>query len=195
MLQKGEYVTVPNALSISRIVFLPFLILLVMMGENILFLFLYIIIGSTDLFDGMIARRFHLNSEIGKTLDSVADLVFYLGSLFFIFILFEHVVYGNTIFLLVFFIFFSMSFIISIIRFGKPILMHTQLLRLNAVLVYLLVIFSFLFDTTYMGTLILFIYYVAFSEEIVIFLKFDDFDRDARSIFHIIKGSSPEKEK
>lgn len=193
MIQKWEYITVPNALSISRIVFLPFLILLLMMEEKTIFLFLYVVIGSTDMFDGMIARKFNLKSEIGKTLDSVADLVFYLGSLFFIFILFEHVVYENTIFLLVFFIFFSMSFLISILRFGKPILMHTQLLRLNAVLVYLLVIFSFVFDTTYMGTLILLIYYVAFTEEIVIFLKYDDFDRDARSIFHIMRGK-PEKE-
>jgi hypothetical protein len=114
--------------------------------------------------------------------------VFYLGSLYFIFILFDHVVYSNTLFLVIFFIFFSMSFIVSTVRFGKPILMHTQLLRLNAVLVYLLVIFSFVFDTTFMGTMILFIYYVAFTEEIVIFLKYDEFDRDAKSIFHLIRG-------
>jgi CDP-diacylglycerol--glycerol-3-phosphate 3-phosphatidyltransferase len=160
---------------------------MVLQDERMLFLMSYILLGSTDLLDGIIARNYNQKSEIGKTLDSVADLVFYLGSLYFIFILFDQVIYSNTMFLLVFFIFFSMSFIVSTVRFGKPILMHTQLLRLNAVLVYLLVIFSFVFDTTYMGTMILFIYYVAFTEEIVIFLKYDEFDRDAKSIFHLIR--------
>lgn len=186
MFFKRDYINVPNALSISRIVLLPILIFLVMIGENMLFLMAYILLGSTDLFDGIVARGFNMKSEIGKTLDSIADLVFYLGSLFFIYVMFPQVVNGNAVFLIIFFMFFSMSFIVSTVRFGKPILMHTQLLRLNAVLVYLLVIFSFLFDTTFMGTIIIFIYYAAFTEEIIIFLKYDDFDRDAKSIFHLI---------
>lgn len=187
MILKREFVTVPNFLSVSRIIFLPFLILMVLTGHDYIFLMSYIALGSTDMFDGIIARRYKMTSEIGKTLDSVADLVFYLGSLFFVYYLFRNVVVNNTIPLLIFFVFFTSSFIVSAIRQGKPILMHTQLLRINAVLVYFLVIFSFLFDTTYMATLILFIYYVAFTEEILIFLKYDDFDRDARSIFHIMK--------
>ncbi len=168
---------------------LPFLILMVIQGKNMMFLMSYILLGSTDLFDGIVARKFDQKSEVGKTLDSVADLVFYLGSLYFVFVLFDHVVYANIVFLLIFFLFLSLSFIVSTVRFGKPILMHTQLLRLNAVLVYLLVIFSFVFDTTFMATIILFIYYLAFTEEILIFLKFDDFDRDAKSIFHLLRGS------
>ncbi len=186
MFFKRDYINVPNALSISRIVLLPFLILMVIQGKNMIFLMSYILLGSTDLFDGIVARKFDQKSEVGKTLDSVADLVFYLGSLFFIYVMFPQVVNGNAVFLIIFFMFFSMSFIVSTVRFGKPILMHTQLLRLNAVLVYLLVIFSFLFDTTFMGTIIIFIYYAAFTEEIIIFLKYDDFDRDAKSIFHLI---------
>ena len=43
----------------------------------------YIIIGLTDYFDGKIARRLNQTTDPGKTLDSVADLFFYVSSAFF----------------------------------------------------------------------------------------------------------------
>jgi phosphatidylglycerophosphate synthase len=193
MFLKTEYLTVPNGLSVSRIILMPLLFLFLFTDHHLLFLMFYIILGSTDLFDGLIARNFDLKSEIGKTLDSVGDLIFYLGSLIFIYILFPHVVYNNSLPLILFFIIFSLSFIVSWIKLGKPILMHTSLLRLNAVLVYFLVIFSFMFDTSIFGTIIIFIYYIAFTEEIAIFLMFDEFDRDAKSLIHLIKDRDSRK--
>ncbi|MCU0798345.1 MAG: CDP-alcohol phosphatidyltransferase family protein [Candidatus Thermoplasmatota archaeon] len=182
----SKYVTIPNTLSVSRIFLLPILILLLAFDLRFEFTIAYILIGSTDYFDGKIARRFNMRSEIGKTLDSVADLVFYLGSLGFIYVLYPGIVFNNLIMLYVFFAIFGASFVVSWVRIGKPILMHTSLLRLNAVLVYLLVIVSFFtYDVgswtlvpDYFAKLILVIYYAAFTEEILIFILFKDFDRD-----------------
>lgn len=193
MILKRDHLTIPNGLSVSRIIFMPILLLFLFYDQHLLFLIFYIIIGSTDLFDGLIAKNYNITSEMGKTLDSVSDLVFYLGTLYFIYYLFPHIVVNNSTMLLIFFIVFSLSFIVSWIKLGKPVLMHTQLLRLNAVLVYFLLIFSFVWDTTYFASLILVIYYLAFTEEMVIFLKYKEFDRDARSIFHIMREKRDKK--
>ena len=197
----SKYVTIPNTLSVSRIFLLPILILLLAFDLKFEFTIAYILIGSTDYFDGKIARRFNMRSEIGKTLDSVADLVFYLGSLGFIYVLYPDIVFNNLIMLYIFFAIFLSSFIVSWIKLGKPILMHTSLLRLNAVLVYFLVIVSFFTygvgDWTIVPDLftklILVIYYVAFIEEILIFMLFKEFDRDAKWIGELWTGRRPMK--
>jgi phosphatidylglycerophosphate synthase len=191
---KRELFNVPNTLSFSRIVFLPLLFLLTYLKWDFTFLTLYILIGATDYFDGMIARRLKQTSEFGKTIDSVADLFFYLGTLAFVYFWFPEIVTGNTIILAAFFVFFLASFAVSWMKIGKPILMHTNLLRLNAVLVFFLVVVSFLVNffhfgeqaiPVYFGTVILAIYILAFTEEILIFLIFGEVDRDTRFIWDL----------
>ena len=191
---KRELINVPNSLSFARIIFLPVLFLLTYLKMDFTFLVLYILVGSTDYFDGKIARRWNQTSEFGKTIDSVADLFFYLGTLAMIYFWFPYIVFGNMNILIVFFVFFIASFAVSWIKLGKPILMHTNLLRLNAVLVFFLVVVSFLViflgigeETipVYFGTVILAIYILAFAEEILIFLIYGDVDRDTRFIWDL----------
>ena len=47
-----------------------------------LFYVLYTFSGFTDIIDGFLARTFHLTSELGAKLDSIADLLFYAVMLF-----------------------------------------------------------------------------------------------------------------
>lgn len=191
---KREFLNVPNSLSFSRILLLPVLALLTYVKWDFIFLLTYIIVGSTDYFDGKIARRWNITSEFGKTIDSVADLFFYLGTLGFVYFWFPQIVIGNRYLIMIFFVFLIASFAISWIKIGKPILMHTNLLRLNAVLVYLLVIVSFFVTflgvgekaiPVYFGTVILVIYFLAFAEEILIFIFYGDVDRDTRFIWEL----------
>ncbi|MGA1872074.1 MAG: CDP-alcohol phosphatidyltransferase family protein [Thermoplasmatota archaeon] len=191
---KRELFNIPNSLSFSRIFLLPVLAILTYLEWDFTFLALYIVVGATDYFDGKIARRWNITSEFGKTIDSVADLFFYLGTLAFIYLWFPYIVSGNRVILMVFFVFFLSSFAVSWIKIGKPILMHTNLLRLNAVLVYFLVIVSFLVTylgigertiPVYFGTVILAIYILAFAEEILIFLIYGEVDRDTRFIWEL----------
>lgn len=65
--------TVPNFLTFSRIVMVPFIALLYLKGEIISAVILLALSGLTDLFDGKIARRFNQVSALGKVLDPVAD--------------------------------------------------------------------------------------------------------------------------
>lgn len=67
--------TLPNVLTLLRIVGALCLIFLKPMLWA--FLFVYLFCGITDILDGAIARATNSMSTFGKTLDSIADLLFY----------------------------------------------------------------------------------------------------------------------
>ena len=189
-----KYLTIPNFLSISRFLFLPLLFYFVLSGMEIAFLIGYIILGSTDYFDGLIARKFNQKTDIGKALDSIADLFFYISSAYFLSKLFPQFLAPNKILLIIFFSLLTLSFIVSAILCKKPIMMHTSLLRLEGVLVYLVIIASFFINTTWFIAIILIIYLIAFTEEILIFIKYGEVDPDSPSIFKIIPKVKSEKQ-
>ncbi len=66
-------ITVPNFLTFSRIVMVPFIAMLYLKGNVLAAVVVLALSGLTDLFDGKIARRFNQVSALGKVLDPVAD--------------------------------------------------------------------------------------------------------------------------
>lgn len=183
----------PNLLSLSRIVLMPLLFWLLYNAPASLFLFAYILIGSTDWLDGLLARKLQLVSSTGKALDSIADLFFYISSAYFLYYLYPHVILANQAYLTVFFSILGLSFLVSAYLFRKPVMMHTRLLRLNGVLVYFVVIASFWLDTTYLARAVLISYIIGFSEEILIFLFFGHVDPDTKSIFHLLSRDNAKR--
>ena len=83
--------TVPNFLTFSRIVLVPFIAVLFCKGELIWALVLLAVSGLTDLFDGKIARRFNQVSALGKILDPVADKLTQITLAILLFITFNNV--------------------------------------------------------------------------------------------------------
>ncbi len=177
--------TIPNLLSASRIVLLPVLYLLLHFNQHQLFLIAYILIGSTDFFDGIVARKLNQVSHYGKELDSLADLFFYISSAYFLNYLRPEVIAANKLYLIIFFSLLGFSFLLSGYLFKRPVMMHTFLLRWNAVLVFLVIVCSFFFDVTLLTRAALLIYIVGFTEEVLIFLIFGNVDPDIKSIFHL----------
>ena len=116
---KKEYLTIPNILSLSRIVLLPILFVFISLRMYLTFTVAYAILGMTDMFDGMIARRFNMETDIGKLLDSIADMVFFLSSAYFIHILYTDFLSPNMTLFFVFIGIMLLSFVVSYIRCGK----------------------------------------------------------------------------
>ncbi len=186
-----KFLSIPNILSLSRLVLLPVLFILVSLDMKVAFVISYAIIGSTDMFDGWVARKFNMRTDLGKALDSIADLPFYISTAYFLYKLYPEYLKPNAILLYIFFSVLALSFVVSAIRCKKPIMMHTFLLKLNAVLIYFLVVFSLFTDTTYFISLILFIYYIGFAEEIFIFIKYGEVDPDTPSVFTLRNRNKP----
>ncbi|OHD72623.1 MAG: hypothetical protein A2177_02470 [Spirochaetes bacterium RBG_13_68_11] len=180
-----KYLTVPNALSASRIVFLPLLYVFALKGMEIPFVVAYALLGATDAFDGYLARRLNQSSEIGKILDAWADLAMYVSTAFFLARLHMDYLRPNMVFLYVFFSILGLSLVVSAIKLRKPIIMHTIVLKVDAVLLYFLMIFSAFFDTTVFVTVVLAGYTLGFVESILIFLLNKSVDPDSPTIFHV----------
>jgi cardiolipin synthase len=65
--------TVPNALTLLRILAVPFFAIAVWYGHHWQAFILFAAAGFTDLLDGFIARAFDQRSELGAVLDPAAD--------------------------------------------------------------------------------------------------------------------------
>lgn len=74
MLQKNQICTIPNLLSLVRLLLIPVILwLYIGLKSNTWAITVIILSGLTDVVDGFIARRFHMISDFGKVLDPVAD--------------------------------------------------------------------------------------------------------------------------
>lgn len=69
-----KIVTIPNALSVVRLLLLPVIFWLYCVKEEPIWTAVAMVLsGVTDLADGYIARHFHMISNLGKILDPIAD--------------------------------------------------------------------------------------------------------------------------
>lgn len=70
---RNKNLTVPNALSALRILLVPFFAVAFVTGHTIIATILLALSGLSDVFDGIIARKFNQVTELGKMLDPLAD--------------------------------------------------------------------------------------------------------------------------
>lgn len=72
--KKDQILTIPNLLSVIRLLMIPVIVWLYMIKEQYgTAVFVIFLSGLTDVADGIIARKFHMVSDFGKILDPVAD--------------------------------------------------------------------------------------------------------------------------
>lgn len=75
-MSKYKVCTIPNLMSFFRILLVPVFVVSYLKTTQDIAIFPIIVLvvsGLTDLFDGLIARRFNMVSDLGKMLDPIAD--------------------------------------------------------------------------------------------------------------------------
>lgn len=70
---RNVIITVPNLITVIRLVLVPVIIYLAIESAYGLAFALFIVAGMADALDGYVARRFHLTSQLGAHLDPLAD--------------------------------------------------------------------------------------------------------------------------
>lgn len=76
LFRSGKVWTVPNFMSMFRLLLVPFIIwAYVGLKSPILTIVLLAVSALTDVFDGIIARKFDMVSDLGKALDPFADKI------------------------------------------------------------------------------------------------------------------------
>jgi cardiolipin synthase len=73
--------TIPNALSVARLVGVPFFLWLVLNEYDAAAVIVLMVSGFTDWLDGKIARRWNQMSRVGQLLDPAADRLYILATL------------------------------------------------------------------------------------------------------------------
>jgi cardiolipin synthase len=69
----SRIITVPNLLTVFRMVLIPVFVSLLFYQRFVLALAVFISAGVTDGLDGLLARRFNQKSQLGTILDPIAD--------------------------------------------------------------------------------------------------------------------------
>lgn len=64
---------IPNILTVSRFILIPFIVMSLLHENYILSIILLSISGLTDILDGLIARKCNIISNFGKLIDPLAD--------------------------------------------------------------------------------------------------------------------------
>lgn len=77
----SRIVTIPNALSLFRLLLIPVFLVFLLTHEYLSALITLVVSSATDFVDGFIARRFNQVSRVGQLLDPAADRLFIFSTL------------------------------------------------------------------------------------------------------------------
>lgn len=181
--------TVPNVLSLYRLLVFPLVMLLIVLGKETFFAVMLVISLNTDVWDGWIARRFNQRTAIGARLDSMADVGVYIAALTGI-IHFKINLLGPDAWL--FYLFVCCYLIVTLaplIRFGKIQSFHLYSIKLGG---YLQGIFFFLlFFVGYVPPyfyLMVIVSLLAFIENLTIQLILTEMRSDVKGLYWILKA-------
>jgi cardiolipin synthase (CMP-forming) len=76
----SRIITLPNVLTIFRMALIPVFVSLLFYQKFVLALAVFVVAGITDGLDGLLARRFHQQSPLGRILDPIADKMMLMTS-------------------------------------------------------------------------------------------------------------------
>ena len=66
-------INIPNVITLGRVILVPVIFWLLVSGNTKAAFFAFICAGISDAVDGFLAKRFHLQTELGAHLDPLAD--------------------------------------------------------------------------------------------------------------------------
>lgn len=126
--------TIPNLLSLFRIIAAPFLILAGYLQMPTLFFILLGLMFLSDALDGIIARALNQTSELGARLDSYGDIVTYLSAPVAIWFLWPEIITKEMYYIVVAIFLFILPALFALVKFGKLASYHTWITKVSALL-------------------------------------------------------------
>lgn len=136
---------VPNVLSGARALAVPVLLFLAIEEQRTAFTWVLIPALLSDIFDGWIARAFHIESRIGAALDSVADSLMLFVAVFGIWVFHPEVILGNAWLCGIAVGLWALEDVLALLRYRRLSSFHTYLSKVVANLLGLFIGWLFLF--------------------------------------------------
>lgn len=179
---------IPNALSATRLLGVPVLFVLVERQMVGWFMIAYAVLGLTDFLDGWLARAWKQATPFGSMLDSVADVAYYVSTVYFAIRLFPQYLRPNVPYVVTCLSLYAALIVVSKVRVGKVLLPHTHLSRVAGALAVGAVFASFAMDTTFVLRGVILLYTAAILEQIAMIARYGDVPLDTRTILWLWRG-------
>ncbi len=145
----------------------------------------------TDILDGLIARAFNMQTQIGVKLDSWADIGTTLSAFLAIYFFKWEQVKPHAFAFLIFFIAWLLTYIIAIVKFGRLAGLHTYLFKITGYVqgAFIVIVFVFNFYSLlfYMAVVV---GIIACIEEIIIISIISKPISNAKGLYWILKNRS-----
>ncbi len=180
-------VTIPNALSVVRLLLVPVLYLLAMQGMHAEFLGVLVVSFLTDLVDGPIARRLNQISDIGAQLDSWADFAVYVSLPIWGAWLWPEVMRIQRPYITTVLASYIAPVIIGVIKYGRLPSLHTYGAKASAVCVGVSAILMFGFGVYWPFRLCLPLAVVTAADEIVAITALRSWRPNVRTCWHALR--------
>ncbi len=180
--------TVPNVLSLYRLLAFPLVMFLIVLGQETLYAVMLVISLNTDVWDGWIARRFNQRTAIGARLDSLADIGVYIAALTGI-IHFRIDLLGTDAWL--FYVFASCYLIVTLsplIKFGKIQSFHLYSIKLGGYLqgIFFILLFFVDYFPVYFYLMVN-LSLLSFVESLAIQLILPEMRSDVKGLYWVLK--------
>jgi phosphatidylglycerophosphate synthase len=121
----------PNILSIWRILSAPLILVCSLLKLREHFLVFLIIAIVTDFFDGYLARRFSLESNLGSKLDTFGDLAIFTVLPFCVYLLWPKIVFEEIMYIVIAVSSIVIPLMFGVLKYKKIISFHTDLSKLS----------------------------------------------------------------
>lgn len=147
-----------------------------------MFFIVYFLAGISDIFDGYIARKTHNESQLGATLDSIADFLL-IVVLLFILIPIIHIPIWIVIWIFCIAMIRGCSFIVGFVKYHAIALLHTYANKITGFALFSFPVIEILFGIHVTGYIICIIATISAIEELMINVRSKQLLRNVKSIF------------
>lgn len=179
------YRNIPNVLSGYRILAIPVIVYALATGDHTLFIVLISVSLLTDILDGLIARMFDLESELGARLDSIADIGTYLMAVSGMWILEKDFVTDKKYEFSLLIILWLLPQLVSFVRHFRFPSFHLYSNKITGYFQGIFIFTYFLFGyNSLLFYSMLVISCIAYLEELYFVLKLSQLQSNLKSIFH-----------
>lgn len=175
---------IPNLITASRI--LLSISLLFVEPQSILFFVIYAICGTTDILDGYIARRKKIATNLGSTLDSLADFIF-ICIMLIIYLPILKIPTWCMVCVAVISIIRLISVLIGFIKYKTFAFLHTYANKVTGILLFCFPLLYLIFGIAITCFLLSIIAVISAIEELTINITSKKLSRDIKSLFSLEK--------
>jgi CDP-diacylglycerol--glycerol-3-phosphate 3-phosphatidyltransferase len=188
-MQKKNIYTVPNFLSLYRLLMFPVILYWGISRQERLFSIFIVINLITDVLDGFIARRFNMQTEFGARLDSIADLGTYIAAIAGVFFFKAQDFQPHLGSFCVFMFLLCFAHILSLIKFGRLPSLHLYSWKIGGYIqgIFFAVLFILGFYPVFYYVMIVW-GILAFCEHIIIQLITPEMKSNAKGVYWVLKN-------